>query len=287
MSDDVDLRVYTDSGFTTEVAGSPVLPYGRTFSESITDSSSTDYYIAVEGGNTGMNSEGARYSIYVRDMGNAFENCNFNDGTIDTPRELLPTMNISAPWVYRSLVASAGTSYYRAAVETGIPCMVKIDSALVTQLYSDQFSTPVPGQPYTPASSPLYFNVTGGSGCFYMEVLRKEGSATDPVLLPRDRTNYGRVDNTASHYLFEVVPGTKYIVSTAPYDGYPLLSDVGLSVYDDGIFGALAGTSSTFDTSIESVTVTPTTNLLSVKVEDKSITGMGGSFILTAKVFPL
>jgi hypothetical protein len=223
-------------------------------------------YFIVDGSHT---ETGTTYTLTVKSGGmTAVDPVATNQGTEEDPVQLLQGV------LFRT--ASVATfSYYQFPVTPGTTYWVNTYGDVTTHVYSDRFQTEV-GSPVTPSSDTLYVKVEGTILIYELEAVTSDGTLSAPLPLYVEKTNWNQVGaGSSSYYIFKVTSDINYTVKASW-----LSNDVDLFVYDSSNFTNLAASAETGDDP-ETCSVTPTSGYITVRVDDKSVSG--ATFLL--KVF--
>jgi hypothetical protein len=169
-----------------------------------------------------------------------------------------------------------GISYYEATVRAGTPYLFNTSGGVTQRVYSDQFVTEVLTFPYTPSGNSVFISADGDDSIFQIRITTNEGSASDPVYLFTEKTNYAEVGDSSSYYIFEVTSGNSYDISVTGNNG-----DVDLFVFDGIDFINQVGSSETVGVGLDETvsSLTATTNLFGLRIDNK--TADASTFIIT------
>jgi hypothetical protein len=295
LSDDLDLHVFDNTGFTGTAVCRPFM--GRTAPEScFCDAYAGPVEIAIDG----------TYSI----LGSSFDlqiwalpGCEAfaitpppaNEGSVESP--VLVGVNEGA-----SAQVDNGTSYYRAEVQAGVRYVVSItgsgdsenlrlgvydgdasfeNSSCVSELSGTSQECVV-----TPSSANVYLSVDNlgyvDGETLDLAVLSADGSAATPVELYPEKTSPGWVNDQTSYYAFRSVPDTTYQVQlTTDIAGSPSATPL-LSVFNsDSSFATAVCQAAPSGRGAAVCTVTATGSRIYASVSDNG-TGRGALYWLAA-----
>ena len=274
LEDDADIIDYGDDSTYTTPVQRPM--YGRTMSETISKGGwSGNLYFAIDGSQTGYNTQfdGTSFTILI-ESNNGSLSMNVNEGTLASPK-LIPPM--PSGWQYFGMCGAdpGGESYYQATVKAGTPYMFhNSNSGVIQQIYSDQFVTEVLSFPFTPSSNEVFIYVDGNNSMFQIRIVTNEGSATNPVYLFTEKTNFAEVGDSSSYYLFEVTAGNNYDITVSS-----IYQDVDLFVFNDMNFTNQVGSSENVGIGDESVaSLTASSAVFGIRIDNKA--AIASTFIL-------